>query len=62
LALLLGTNLGPVLVLSGSLSGLLWRDPALRLGVEVTASRYSAVGLRVGLPALLASSGLFLWF
>ena len=52
-ALLAGTNIGPVLVITGALSGLLWRDTAKRLGVEVTARHYTAVGVRVGLLALL---------
>ena len=54
-ALLVGVNMGPVLVISGALSGLLWRDTAGGLGVRVSARRYSQVGLRVGLPALLAA-------
>lgn len=54
--LLVGVNMGPVLVLSGALSGLLWRDTARRLGVDVSVRRYSAVGVRVGLPALVAAS------
>ena len=52
-ALLTGTNIGPVLVLTGALSGLLWRDTAKRLGVEVTAREYTTVGVRIGLLALL---------
>ncbi|WP_239394102.1 SLC13 family permease [Frankia sp. CiP3] len=52
--LLFGVNFGPVLVLHGSLAGLLWRDTAARLGVEVSAWQYSKLGLRIGLPALLA--------
>ena len=54
--LLVGVNLGPVLVLSGALSSLLWRDTAATLGVHVSARRFTAVGLRVGLPALVAAS------
>jgi arsenical pump membrane protein len=56
--LLAGANIGPVLVISGALSGLLWRDTARRFGVEVSARRYSSVGLRVGLPALLAAGAI----
>ena len=52
-ALLAGTNLTPILVISGSLSGLLWRDTARRFGVHITTRHYSAVGLRVGLLAVL---------
>jgi arsenical pump membrane protein len=55
-ALLIGSNIGPVLVISGALSGLLWRDTAAGLGVEVSGRRYSTVGFKVGLPALLAAS------
>lgn len=54
--LLIGTNLGPVLVLTGSLSTLLWKDTAHRVGVDISAARYSAVGVRVGLPALVAAT------
>ncbi|MEY2552946.1 MAG: arsenical pump rane protein [Ilumatobacteraceae bacterium] len=53
--LLVGSNIGPVLVLTGALSGLLWRDTARRLGVTVSARRYSVVGVRVGLPALVVA-------
>lgn len=53
--LLIGVNVGPVLVVSGALSGLLWRDTASSLGVVVSARRYSAVGVRVGAPALVAA-------
>jgi arsenical pump membrane protein len=56
--LLIGANVGPALVLSGALSGLLWRDTAANLGVEVSAGRYSYVGLKVGLPALAVASAL----
>ncbi|HEX3088682.1 MAG TPA: SLC13 family permease [Ilumatobacteraceae bacterium] len=55
-ALLIGANVGPVLVISGALSGLLWRDTAAGLGVEVSGRRYSLIGLKVGLPALIAAS------
>lgn len=53
--LLIAANIAPALVLSGALSGLLWRDTAASQGVHVTARRYSAIGVRVGLPALLAA-------
>lgn len=54
--LLVGTNLGPVLVVTGSLSGLLWQQTAARLDVVVTARRYSTMGVRVGLPALAVAA------
>jgi arsenical pump membrane protein len=55
-ALLAGVNMGPILVVTGSLAGLLWLDTARRLGVQVDARRYSAVGVRVGVPALAAAT------
>jgi len=55
-SLLIGTNVGPVLVISGALSGLLWRDTSRALGVTVSGRRYAWIGLRVGLPALIAAS------
>jgi arsenical pump membrane protein len=54
-ALLVGANIGPVLVISGALCGLLWRDTARNLGVHVSGRRYTHIGLRVGLPALIAA-------
>jgi arsenical pump membrane protein len=54
--LLLGVNLGPTLVITGSLAGLLWQESARRAGVEVNAARYSSVGIRVGVPAMIAAA------
>jgi arsenical pump membrane protein len=54
--LLLGVNVGPVLVVTGSLAGLLWLDTAQRLGVEVDARTYTRIGWRIGLPALAAAA------
>ncbi|MEX0825829.1 MAG: SLC13 family permease [Acidimicrobiia bacterium] len=59
-ALLLGTNLGPVLWLSGSLAGLLWLDIVRRLGLQVTPLQYARVGWRVGLPAIAAATPVLL--
>jgi len=58
--LLLGVNLGPTLVLTGSLAGLLWHTSARRAGVEIPAARYSLIGLAVGVPAMVAAA-LVLW-
>ncbi|MGH9103204.1 MAG: SLC13 family permease [Acidimicrobiales bacterium] len=55
-AVLLGVNLGPALVVSGSLAGLLWSRTAASLGVEVGPAHYSRVGLLVGLPALVVAA------
>lgn len=49
---LLGLNTGPVLVLTGALAGILWRDTAARVGVPVSPWRYARLGARVGLPAI----------
>ncbi len=54
--LLSGVNLGPMLVLTGSLAGLPWQAGARRAGVEIDARRYSRVGLAVGLPAMAAAA------
>lgn len=59
-ALLLGVNVGPVLVISGSLAGLLWLDTARRLDVPVDAQAYTRIGVRVGLPAIAAALGVLL--
>jgi arsenical pump membrane protein len=53
--LLLGVNLGPLLLLTGSLAGLLWQAGARRAGVEIDALRYSRVGAAVGVPAMVAA-------
>lgn len=53
--LLLGVNMGPTLVLSGSLAGLLWADTMRHLGAPVGAAHYSRIGLRVGIPAMAAA-------
>jgi arsenical pump membrane protein len=53
-ALLAGVNLGPVVVVSGSLAGLLWLDVVRRLGVDAGPRDYTRLGVRVGLPGALA--------
>jgi arsenical pump membrane protein len=55
-ALLAGVNLGPVLWASGSLAGLLWLDLVRREGLQVSFLDYTRVGVRVGLPAIVAAS------
>ncbi len=52
---LLGVNAGPVLLVTGSLANLLWLDTVGRMGVPVSAGEFTRVGLRVGVPALLAA-------
>jgi arsenical pump membrane protein len=55
-AVLIGVNMGPVLLVTGSLASLLWLDTLGRLGVVVRPRDFTRVGVRVGLPA--AVSGL----
>jgi arsenical pump membrane protein len=52
--LLFGLNAGPILVITGSLAGLLWQASARASGVHVTAREYSRVGVLVGVPAMIA--------
>jgi len=56
-AVLLGTNVGPLLVPSGSLAVLLWLATVRRLGLEVHDRDYLRLGWRIGLPSLAAGAG-----
>jgi arsenical pump membrane protein len=53
---LLGLNIGPALLVTGSLACLLWLESVRHLGIHVSARTYTRIGLRVGLPALVAST------
>ncbi|BBL78502.1 arsenical pump membrane protein [Rubrobacter xylanophilus] len=55
-ALLIGTNVGPNLTLTGSLATLIWLGLVRERGVEVGAGRFLAVGLAVTPPVLLAAT------
>jgi arsenical pump membrane protein len=55
-ALLLGVNMGPALLVTGSLAGLLWVDTVRKLGVRVDARTFSRVGARVAGPAIVAAA------
>ncbi|MGN6330927.1 MAG: SLC13 family permease [Motilibacteraceae bacterium] len=55
LALLLGVDLGPLVLLWGSLATLLWRERCRARGVQVGAREFALTGL-VGVPLLLAAS------
>jgi arsenical pump membrane protein len=57
---MMGVNMGPVLLVTGTLASLLWLDALGRLGVEVHARDFTRVGLRVGLPAAGAGTAVFL--
>ncbi|HUW77588.1 MAG TPA: SLC13 family permease [Candidatus Nanopelagicaceae bacterium] len=60
LALLIGTNLGPLITMWGSLATLLWRERCRTVGVAISASRFAVVGL-VGVPVLLFATTTALW-
>lgn len=57
---LLGVNMGPTLLLTGSLASLLWADGARVAGLEVHWRDYLHLGLRVGVPAFLVGLGTLL--
>lgn len=56
-ALLLGTNLGPMVLLWGSLATLLWRERCRARGIDVSARQFATFGL-VGVPIVLVTSTL----
>jgi arsenical pump membrane protein len=60
LALLLGTNLGPMVLLWGSLATLLWRDRLRARGLDVSWRQFAAFGA-YGVPVVLLSSVVALW-
>jgi arsenical pump membrane protein len=55
LALLCGVNIGPLVLLWGSLATLLWRERCKARGVEVSAGQFARLGL-VGVPLVLAAA------
>ncbi len=58
--LLLGLNLGPLLMITGSLASLLWQASARAVDVHIGPAAYSRVGALVGVPAMVAIAVL-LW-
>ncbi len=54
-ALLLGVNVGPLVLVTGTLAALLWQASLSRLDVNVTAAQFARVGVRVLLPSLSAA-------
>jgi arsenical pump membrane protein len=58
-AVLLGANLGPLLLVTGSLSGLLWLTVARREGLAVGPLDYLRVGALVGVPAFVLAVATF---
>jgi arsenical pump membrane protein len=55
LGLLLGTNVGPLVVIWGSLATLLWRERCKARGIEISAWQFARLGL-AGVPLLLLAS------
>lgn len=58
-ALLVGVNVGPLVLLWGSLATLLWRERCRARGVDISAWQFTLLGL-VGVPVLLAATVLVL--
>lgn len=50
-AVLLGVNMGPTVLVTGSLASMLWLEAMRHLGVSVGPRDFARVGARVGLPA-----------
>ena len=59
-ALLLGTNLGPLVLLWGSLATLLWRERLRARGLDVSARQFATFGL-IGVPVILTCAAVALW-
>lgn len=59
-AVLLGVNMGPVLLVTGTLASLLWVSTLRRLEVPVRARDVSYAGLRIGLPGAAAGLAVLL--
>jgi arsenical pump membrane protein len=55
LGVLIGTNLGPLILLWGSLATLLWRERCKARGIHISGWEFARLGL-VGVPALVLSS------
>jgi arsenical pump membrane protein len=55
LALLCGVNIGPLILLWGSIATLLWRERCKARGVVISAGQFARLGL-VGVPIVLASA------
>lgn len=54
-AVLLGVNMGPVVLVTGSLASLLWLSTLRRLGVPARPRDFTRLGVRAGLPAAVAA-------
>jgi arsenical pump membrane protein len=56
-SVLLGVNMGPLVLATGSLASLLWLATLNRLGVEASPRDFTRLGVTVGVPAFLAAFG-----
>jgi arsenical pump membrane protein len=54
-ALLLGVNIGPLALITGTLAALLWQASLARLDVRISAGTFARVGMQIMLPALGAA-------
>lgn len=59
-SVLIGVDMGPVLLVTGSLASLLWLDALGRLGVAARARDFTMAGLQIGLPAAAAGAAVHL--
>ncbi|NNN21040.1 MAG: hypothetical protein HKL80_03445 [Acidimicrobiales bacterium] len=59
-ALLIGVDMGPIILAIGSLHCLLWQNVMKQLGCEVDSFTYARWGLTVSLPGFLAASALLI--
>lgn len=60
-AVLIGTNIGPILTTYGSLATMLWLSLVRKRGMDVTTGQYLRVGV-LSMPPILISSAIALWF
>jgi arsenical pump membrane protein len=60
LALLIGTNLGPLITLWASLATLLWRERCRARGLDIKAGAFALAGA-LGVPLLLVATTAALW-
>ena len=60
-AVLLGTNIGPILTTYGSLATMLWLSLVRKRGMTVSTREYLRVGV-LSMPPILISSAITLWF
>jgi arsenical pump membrane protein len=55
-ALLLAVNMGPSLLVTGTLASLLWRDAMATVGCRTSARELFGLGIRVTVPAAIVAA------